>query len=135
MYKVTCIIKGGGVKTRKSQIFKGGNLEFLYNFPTFLIKIEKYLYKLVLTIFMIDLPSKRSRKGYNVISLDFSLSDLRLLKLYISHHNLCDHRGILVSPRMFLHGLVRSWIDDELYSFKCGLGLGALDLEDLENGK
>ena len=73
---------------------------------------------------------KSSRIGYNLLSLELSVDDLRLLKLYISHHGLVDYRGNLVSPRMFLHSLVRGWIDDELYSFKRDLGIGALELED-----
>jgi len=73
------------------------------------------------------------RRGYTVFSLDLSLDDLRLLKLYISYNNLCDFRGVLVTPRMFFHGLVRSWIDDELYSFKRGLDLGNIKLEDNKN--
>ena len=97
--------------------------------------INRKVFILVILLLFIMVIIRGSRIGYNLFSLEVSSDDLRLLKLYISHHGLVDYRGNLVSPRMFFHSLVRSWIDDELYSFKCGLGLGSLDLEDLENGK
>jgi hypothetical protein len=78
---------------------------------------------------MVTLLDKTSRKGSNSFSLEISLDDLRLLKLYISHHNLCDYRGVLVTPRMFFHSLIKGWIDDELYVFKRGLDLGNLDID------
>jgi len=76
----------------------------------------------------------RNRKGYSCIGLEFSDVDLRLLKLYIVHHELVDYLGNPLSVRSFLYSLCKSWFIDDLYKFRDNNEIGDMSLlDDIDN--
>ena len=55
--------------------------------------------------------------GLTTIGLRFLSSDLRLVKLFIVHHDLRDHRGNLLSVNSFLFNVLRCYFDERIYPF------------------
>ena len=64
----------------------------------------------------------RDKKSpFTVVNFKLLTSDVRLLRLFIIHHNLRDSSGRLLGVNSFLYSLFRCYFDERVYPFGVNL--------------